>query len=85
MSFDPVYANRAAVEYEKKVYASNLEQSQAMEKSLMSMAHEIDKLHKELADKRARAAAATATTTHGYYCYYYYFKFCIIHFVNFET
>ncbi|KAL7585421.1 hypothetical protein Lser_V15G42159 [Lactuca serriola] len=57
---------RAAVEYEKKVYASNLEQSQAMEKSLMSMAHEIDKLHKELADKRARAAAATATTTHGY-------------------
>ncbi|KAI3678539.1 hypothetical protein L6452_37835 [Arctium lappa] len=53
---------RAAVEYEKKVYASNTEQSQAMEKSMISMSREIEKLQAELAnaDKRARAAAAAA-------------------------
>ncbi|XP_024982085.1 protein FLC EXPRESSOR-like isoform X2 [Cynara cardunculus var. scolymus] len=62
-------ANRAAVEYEKKVYASNIEQSQAMEKSMISMSREIEKLQAELAnaDKRARAtAAAAAAATPGY-------------------
>lgn len=55
---------RAAVEYEKKVYASNVEQSHAMEKSMISMSREIEKLQAELAnaDKRARAAAAAAAT-----------------------
>ncbi|XP_024982089.1 protein FLC EXPRESSOR-like isoform X5 [Cynara cardunculus var. scolymus] len=60
---------RAAVEYEKKVYASNIEQSQAMEKSMISMSREIEKLQAELAnaDKRARAtAAAAAAATPGY-------------------
>ncbi|PSS14185.1 Protein FLX-like [Actinidia chinensis var. chinensis] len=53
---------RAAIEYEKKVHASNLEQGQAMEKSMISMAREIEKLRAELAnaEKRARAAAAAA-------------------------
>lgn len=53
---------RAAVEYEKKAHADNLEQSEAMEKSMISMAQEIEKLRVELAnaEKRARAAAAAA-------------------------
>ncbi|CAK9164162.1 unnamed protein product [Ilex paraguariensis] len=63
--------NRAAVEYEKKMHANNLEQHQAMEKNMISMAHEIEKLRAELAnaEKRARAAAAAsaaATPTPGY-------------------
>ncbi|XP_027181952.1 protein FLC EXPRESSOR [Coffea eugenioides] len=54
---------RAAIEYEKKMHATNLEQSQIIEKNMISMAHEIEKLHAELADaeKRARAAAAAST------------------------
>lgn len=59
-----VNTNRAAIEYEKKAHASNLEQSQAMEKQMISMAREIEKLRAELdnAEKRARAAAAAAAT-----------------------
>lgn len=57
-----VNTNRAAIEYEKKAQASNDEQSQAMEKQMISMAREIEKLRAELdnAEKRARAAAAAA-------------------------
>ncbi|GFY99351.1 hypothetical protein Acr_13g0007520 [Actinidia rufa] len=57
-----IQRGRAAIEYEKKVHASNLEQGQAMEKSMISMAREIEKLRAELAnaEKRARAAAAAA-------------------------
>ncbi|GAB4860244.1 hypothetical protein Ancab_011724 [Ancistrocladus abbreviatus] len=53
---------RAAVEFEKKTHAANLEQSRAMEKNMISMAHEIEKLRAELAnaEKRARAVAAAA-------------------------
>lgn len=55
---------RQAIEYEKKVYAINIEQSQAMEKSRISMTREIEKLQEELANanKRAMAAAAAAAT-----------------------
>ncbi|KAK9053669.1 hypothetical protein SSX86_024743 [Deinandra increscens subsp. villosa] len=55
---------RAAVEYEKKVYAANIEQSQAMEKSKISLAREIEKLQTDLANanKKAMAAAAAAAT-----------------------
>ncbi|KAM7496408.1 hypothetical protein LguiA_020822 [Lonicera macranthoides] len=54
--------NRAAIEFEKKTHASNLEQGQAMERNLISMAREIEKLRAELAnaEKRARASAAAA-------------------------
>lgn len=54
--------NRAAIEFEKKTQASNLEQGQAMERNLISMAREIEKLRAELAnaEKRARASAAAA-------------------------
>ncbi|KAF8409166.1 hypothetical protein HHK36_005240 [Tetracentron sinense] len=51
---------RAAIEYEKKGYAENYEHGQAMEKNLISMARELEKLRAEIAnvEKRARAAAA---------------------------
>lgn len=54
--------NRAAVEYEKKMHANNLELGQVMEENMVSMARDIEKLHAELAnaEKRARAAAAAA-------------------------
>ena len=53
-------ACRAAIEYEKKGYAENYEHGQAMEKKLLSMARELEKLRAEIAnaEKRARAAAA---------------------------
>ncbi|KAK1284716.1 hypothetical protein QJS10_CPB21g01373 [Acorus calamus] len=53
---------RAAVEYEKKAHAENIQQSHAMEKNMISMRREIDSLRAELADaeKRALAAAAAA-------------------------
>jgi len=52
--------NRAAVEYEKKAHAENFEQSQVMQKNMVSMSREAEKLRAELAnaEKRARAAAA---------------------------
>ncbi|XP_039129916.1 protein FLX-like 1 [Dioscorea cayenensis subsp. rotundata] len=51
---------RAAIEYEKKGYAENYEQGQVMEKNLITMAREVEKLRAEVAnaEKRARAAAA---------------------------
>lgn len=57
-----VFLGRAAVEYEKNVHAENMEQSQAMEKNMISMAREVEKLRAELAnaEKRALAAAAAA-------------------------
>lgn len=58
-----VKRGRAAIEYEKKTRASNLQQRQAMERCMISMAQEIEKLRAELAnaEKRARAAVAAAT------------------------
>ncbi|XP_076899433.1 protein FLX-like 1 [Bidens hawaiensis] len=59
-----IQKGRAAVEYEKKVYAANMEQGQAMEKSRVSMVLEIEKLKVDLANatKKAMAAAAAAAT-----------------------
>ncbi|KAK9126738.1 hypothetical protein Scep_015584 [Stephania cephalantha] len=53
----------AAIEYEKKIRGDNLEHSLAMQKTMKALAHEIEKLHAELAnaEKRARAAAIVAT------------------------
>lgn len=65
----PIYLqyNRAAVEFEKKAHAENLEQSQVMESHMVSMAQEIEKLRAELAnaEKRARAAAAAAVAANS--------------------
>lgn len=51
---------RAAIENEKKGYAENYEHGQVMEKKLLMMARELEKLRAEVAnaEKRARAAAA---------------------------
>lgn len=53
-------ACRTAIECEKKGYAENYEHGQMMEKKLISMARELEKLRAEMAnaEKRARAAAA---------------------------
>lgn len=58
---------RAAIEYEKKGYAENYEHGQAMEKNLIAMAREMEKLRAELAnaEKRARAAAAVGNQIYG--------------------
>lgn len=47
---------RTAFEYEKKANAEQLEQRQAMEKNLVSMARDVEKLRAELtnAEKRQR-------------------------------
>ncbi|XP_019188174.1 PREDICTED: protein FLC EXPRESSOR-like isoform X1 [Ipomoea nil] len=52
--------SRAAVEYEKKMKKINHEQSQIMEKNMMLMSCEIEKLRAELAiaENRARAVAS---------------------------
>ncbi|XP_020583188.1 protein FLC EXPRESSOR [Phalaenopsis equestris] len=57
-----IQRGRAAVEYEKKARAENLLQGQEMEKSMISIAREVEKLRVELAnaEKRARASAAAA-------------------------
>ncbi|CAK9151754.1 unnamed protein product [Ilex paraguariensis] len=59
---------RAAIEYEKKGYAENYEHGQVMEKKLISMARELEKLRAEMAnaEKRARAAAAVGNPGAGY-------------------
>ncbi|XP_023524782.1 protein FLX-like 1 isoform X1 [Cucurbita pepo subsp. pepo] len=51
---------RVAIEYEKKGYAENYEHGQVMEKKLVSMARELEKLRAEVAnaEKRAHASAA---------------------------
>uniref|UniRef100_A0A0E0D8S3 Protein FLC EXPRESSOR n=1 Tax=Oryza meridionalis TaxID=40149 RepID=A0A0E0D8S3_9ORYZ len=51
----------AAVEFEKKAHADNLEQSKAMEKNMIAVASEIEKLRGDLANAEKRATAVTAT------------------------
>lgn len=59
---------RACIEHEKKGYADNYEQGQVMQKNLVSMAREVEKLRAEIAnaEKRARAAAAAGNQAAGY-------------------
>lgn len=59
---------RATIEYEKKGYAENYEHGQMMEKKLVTMARELEKLRAEMAnaEKRARAAAAVGNPGAGY-------------------
>ncbi|KAK4355342.1 hypothetical protein RND71_024313 [Anisodus tanguticus] len=59
---------RAAIENEKKGYAENYEHGQVMEKKLLAMARELEKLRAEVgnAEKRARAAAAVGNAGAGY-------------------
>ncbi|KAK9756764.1 hypothetical protein RND81_01G119700 [Saponaria officinalis] len=50
---------RAAIEFENKTRAANLEQYQAMERNMISMKNEIEKLRDELAHAQKRANVAT--------------------------
>ncbi|XP_042378696.1 protein FLX-like 1 [Zingiber officinale] len=63
-----IQKGRAAVEFEKKAHADNLEQSQIMENNMLLMTREVEKLRAELAniEKRARADAAAANSGLGY-------------------
>ena len=45
---------RAAIDYEKKVNIELVEQRQAMEKNLVSMAREVEKLRADLANSDGR-------------------------------
>lgn len=62
-----VHFFRAAIEHEKKGHAENYEHGQVMEKNLLTMARELEKLRAEMAnaEKRARATAATANPNPG--------------------
>lgn len=54
-----LFACRAAIEYEKKGYAENYEHGLVMEKKLIAMARELEKLRAEIANaEKTRAAAA---------------------------
>ncbi|XP_021720984.1 protein FLX-like 1 [Chenopodium quinoa] len=59
---------RAAVEYEKKTRAANLELNEAMDRKMNSLQHDIEMLRAELAnaEKRAREAAAASNPDLGY-------------------
>ncbi|KAI8007226.1 Protein FLX-like 1 [Camellia lanceoleosa] len=57
---------RAAIEYEKKGYAENYEHGQVLEKKLISMARELEKLRAEMANAEKRAHAAAAVGNPGY-------------------
>ncbi|KAJ9145724.1 hypothetical protein P3X46_028070 [Hevea brasiliensis] len=63
-----IQRGRAAIECEKKTYASNLEHGKTMEQNMLAVAREIEKLHTELASagKRATAAAAATNPSPGY-------------------
>lgn len=49
---------RAAVDYEKNAKIELMEQRQAMEKNLLTMAREIEKLRSDLANSDGRAKGA---------------------------
>lgn len=73
---------RAAIAYEKKTRAINLEQEKVLEKNMNLVIREIEKLRGEFAnaEKRARAAAAAANPSNLLLCLpnATYLKFCEI-------
>ncbi|KAK3441961.1 hypothetical protein EUGRSUZ_B02221 [Eucalyptus grandis] len=65
---EEIQRGRAALEREKQTQVSNLEQAKVMEKHMLSLKREIEKLHVELAnaERRSRGAAAAANLNPGY-------------------
>uniref|UniRef100_A0A7C8YC72 Protein FLX-like 1 n=1 Tax=Opuntia streptacantha TaxID=393608 RepID=A0A7C8YC72_OPUST len=57
---------KAAIEYEKKVYADSFEQGQMLQSNLLTMARELEKLRAEIANAEKRARAAAAAGNPGY-------------------
>lgn len=72
-----LWKHRAAIEYEKKGYAENYEHGQVMEKKLISMARELEKLRAEMANAERRARATVAVGNPGLHSYIYTFVFFI--------
>jgi len=60
-----LFSFRAAIEYEKKGFTENYEHGQVMEKKLVAMAREMEKLRAEIANAEKRARATAAVTTAG--------------------
>ncbi|PIM97661.1 hypothetical protein CDL12_29863 [Handroanthus impetiginosus] len=58
-----IQQGRAAVEYERKMHSRNFKLSEAMEKHMISMACEAEKLRSELANAGKAMAAATAANS----------------------
>ncbi|XP_078428679.1 protein FLX-like 1 [Wolffia australiana] len=56
---------RSAIELEKKGYAENFEQGQVMEKNLIAISREVERLRAEIAEKRAQPAV-TINSAAGY-------------------
>ncbi|CAD6343671.1 unnamed protein product [Miscanthus lutarioriparius] len=64
-----IQKGRAAVDFEKKAHSDNLEQSKAMEKNMIAVASEIERLRGELANAEKGATAvnpAAAVGNSGY-------------------
>ncbi|RZC86437.1 hypothetical protein C5167_030515 [Papaver somniferum] len=57
-----VQKGRAAIEFEKKAHAENLEHKQVLEKNMNELTQAIEKLRSELADAEKRAQAANAAS-----------------------
>jgi hypothetical protein len=53
----PLYCGRSAVDFEKKAHADNLELSKAMEKNMIAVASEVEKLRADLANAEKRVPA----------------------------
>ena len=70
--FNYLLAFRAAIEYEKKGFAENYEHGQVMEKKLVAMAREMEKLRAEIANAEKRARAAVAAGNPGMHFYAWY-------------
>ena len=58
-----MYLGRSAIELEKKGYAENYEQGQAMEKNLIATAREVEKLRAEIANAEKRAQLASTVNS----------------------
>ncbi|CAM8880089.1 unnamed protein product [Rhodiola kirilowii] len=57
---------RAAIEFERKGYQEHYEHGKEMEKNLVSMARELEKLRAEIANSEKRALAAASIGNQGY-------------------
>ncbi|XP_026413240.1 protein FLC EXPRESSOR-like [Papaver somniferum] len=57
-----VQKGRAAIEFEKKAHAENLEHKQVLEKNMNELTRAIEKLRSELADAEKRAQAANTAS-----------------------
>ncbi|XP_016562585.1 protein FLX-like 3 isoform X2 [Capsicum annuum] len=63
---------RSAIEYEKKAKVELMDQRQAMETNMVTMAREIEKLRAELSNSDGRAWAADESWKHGSMYFYVY-------------